>query len=136
MDMNSVSVVGRLTRDPETRQAASGNTVANLRLAVNTRGRDQEGNWGDTPNFFDVVFFGATADLVERSLTRGSRIGVTGRLRWREWETSAGDKRQSVEIVGNDMFFLDAKGETPQRSDSDLPVAPAAKPAVDDDIPF
>ncbi len=152
-DLNRVTLVGRLTRDPELRHTAGGQAVCSIRLAVSSRGRDDSGNWSDRANYFDITLFGRTAETASNYLSKGRRIGVDGRLSWREWEAQDGGKRQSVEVVANDIFFLDSRGDsgeggggaergswsTPAPA-SDLPVdtsdlRPAA-PADDDDIPF
>jgi single-strand DNA-binding protein len=155
-DLNRVTLVGRLTRDPELRHTAGGQSVCSIRLAVSSRGRDESGNWSDRANYFDVTVFGRTAETASNYLSKGRRIGVDGRLSWREWEAQDGGKRQSVEVVANDIFFLDSRGDSGEGSSSggggadrgwgtaapatDLPVdtsdlRPAA-PADDDDIPF
>ena len=157
-DLNRVTLVGRLTRDPEMRHTAGGDAICSMRLAVSSRARDEGGNWGDRSNYFDVTVFGRQAETASTYLAKGRRIGVDGRLSWREWQTQDGSKRQSVEVIANDVFFLDSRGEggggaggggdhqqgagwspTPAPT-GDLPVnrsdmAPA-KPAADDDIPF
>ncbi len=149
-DLNRVTLVGRLTRDPELRHTAGGDAVCSMRLAVSSRSRGDDGQWGDKSNYFDVVVFGRQAETASNYLAKGRRIGVDGRLSWREWEAKdGGGKRQSTEIVANDIFFLDSRGEgggggegggwSPPAG-SDLPVdtsdmTPAA-PAGDDDIPF
>lgn len=155
-DLNRVTLVGRLTRDPELRHTGAGQAVCAIRLAVSSRGRDDSGNWADKPNYFDVTVFGRQAETASTYLAKGRRIGVDGRLSWREWEAQDGGKRQSVEVVANDIFFLDSRGDegggggyggggggnwssTP--TGGDLPVdtsdmRPAGGPADDDDIPF
>jgi single-strand DNA-binding protein len=154
-DLNRVTLVGRLTRDPEVRHLRSGDPVASMRLAVSSRGRDDGGQWTDRPNYFDVTVFGRQAETVSNYLAKGRRIGVDGRLSWREWEAQDGTKRQSVEVIANDIFFLDNRGEgeggggggwsaqaAPASPGGDLPVdtsdlsSPAPAPAGDDDIPF
>ena len=156
-DLNRVTLVGRLTRDPELRHTAGGQAVCSIRFAVSSRGRDDSGNWSDRANYFDVTVFGRTAETASNYLAKGRRIGVDGRLSWREWEAQDGGKRQSVEVVANDIFFLDSRGEGGEGGGyssqgasqggwsspapvSDLPVdtsdlQPIA-PADDDDIPF
>ena len=158
-DLNRVTLVGRLTRDPEMRHTAGGDAICSIRLAVSSRARDEGGNWGDRSNYFDVTVFGRQAETASTYLAKGRRIGVDGRLSWREWQTQDGSKRQSVEVIANDLFFLDSRGEggggsgggggdyqqgagwSPAPAPTgDLPVnrsdmAPA-KPAADDDIPF
>ena len=101
-DLNRVTLIGRLTRDPELRHSRSGDAIASLRIAVNSRARGDGGEWTDKPNFFDVSVFGRQAETVSNYMAKGRRIGIDGRLQWREWETQDGSKRQSVEVVAND----------------------------------
>jgi single-strand DNA-binding protein len=155
-DLNRVTIIGRLTRDPELRHTRSGDPIASMRIAVNSRGRDDGGQWTDKPNFFDVTVFGRQAETVTNYMAKGRRIGVDGRLQWREWEAQDGTKRQSVDVVANDVFFLDGRDgndgggggggwssqSAPATPGGDLPVdtsdlsSPAPAPAGDDDIPF
>ena len=153
-DLNRVTLIGRLTRAPELRHTRSGDAIASLRVAVNGRARDEGGQWVDKPNFFDVSVFGRQAETVANYMAKGRRIGIDGRLQWREWEAQDGTKRQSVDVVANDVFFLDSRGDgdgggggwssqaTPASPGGDLPVdtsdisSPAPAPAGDDDIPF
>ena len=157
-DLNRVTLIGRLTRDPELRHTASGDPLCNLRIAVNSRSRDDSGNWGDRPNFFDVVVFGRQAESVSQYMSKGRRIGVDGALSWREWESQDGGKRQSAEVRARDIFFLDSRGEgggdggsyqsgsgwsdqAPATGQAaDVPVDTSdmsgSAPAADDDIPF
>ena len=157
-DLNRVTLVGRLTRDPELRHTGGGDPICSIRLAVSSRARDEGGNWGDRSNYFDVTVFGRQAQTAADYLAKGRRIGVDGRLSWREWQAQDGTKRQSVEVIANDIFFLDSRGEggeqgggggggwsqqappaSPAGGGGDLPVdrsdmQPAT--AADDDIPF
>ncbi len=153
-DLNRVTLIGRLTRDPELRHTRAGDAIASLRVAVNGRARDEGGQWVDKPNFFDVSVFGRQAETVANYMAKGRRIGIDGRLQWREWEAQDGTKRQSVDVVANDVFFLDSRGDgdgggggwssqaAPASPGGDLPVdtsdlsSPAPAPVGDDDIPF
>jgi single-strand DNA-binding protein len=110
-DLNRVTLVGRLTRDPELRHTGGGDPICSIRLAVSSRARDESGNWGDRSNYFDVTVFGRQAQTAADYLAKGRRIGVDGRLSWREWQAQDGSKRQSVEVIANDLFFLDSRGE-------------------------
>ena len=110
-DLNRVTLVGRLTRDPEMRSLPGGDPVMSMRLAVSSRQRDPDGQWGDKSNYFDVTLFGRRAEALSSFLAKGTRIGIDGRLSWREWQTQDGSKRQSVEIVANDLFLLDGRRE-------------------------
>ena len=134
-DLNRVTLVGRLTRDPELRHTASGDGIASLRLACSSRGRDENGQWTDKPNYFDVTVFGRQAESVAQYMGKGRRVGVDGRLQWREWEAQDGSRRQAVEVVAQDVFFLDSaqdRDTAPAQGGG----APTPKPTRDDDIPF
>ena len=105
-DTNRVILVGRLTRDPELRALASGQSVCGLRLASN--GLRKEGDaYEERPNYFDISVFGAQGENVDRYLRKGSRVVIDGRLEWSEWETSDQQKRQAVSIVAFAVQFLD-----------------------------
>jgi single-strand DNA-binding protein len=153
-NINRVIITGNLTADPELRSLPSGTSVCKLRVACNTRRKDNStGEWVDKPNYFDVTVWGAQGENCARYLSRGRPVAIDGRLEWREWETQEGNKRQSIDIIADAVQFLGGRddngggggGFTPR---SDIPVdtgdfaaAPsgggrsAAAPA-DDDIPF
>ena len=95
-DLNSVTIVGRLTRDAEQRQAGE-TSIQSMRLAYSTR-KKTAGEWGDVSGYIDVTLFGREG--LAQYLTKGVRIGVTGRLAWREFTTQAGEKKQTTEIGG------------------------------------
>jgi single-strand DNA-binding protein len=109
-NINRVVLVGRLTRDPETRAIPSGRTLCSLRVACNGLRRDEEGGYSEKPNFFDVSVFGPQAENVERYLNKGSKVAIDGRLEWREWETDDQQRRQAVSIVADSVEFLDGAG--------------------------
>jgi single-strand DNA-binding protein len=105
--INSVVIVGNLTRDPELRATPSGTSVCSLRVAVNDRVKDPNtGEWGDKPNYFDVDVFGGQGERCAQYLSRGRQVAVSGRLRWREWEAQDGQKRQAVSIVADNVQFI------------------------------
>ncbi len=108
--INRVVLVGRLTRDPDLRALPSGRSVCTLRIACNGSRIDADGERHERPSYFDVSTFGATAESVARFLHRGSRVGVDGRLEWREWETAEHERRQAVSVVSDVVQFLDAPG--------------------------
>jgi single-strand DNA-binding protein len=150
-NLNRVVLTGNLTHDPELRSLPSGTSVCKLRVACNTRRKDNAtGEWVDKPNYFDVTVWGAQGENCARFLTRGRPVGIDGRLEWREWETQDGQKRQSVEIIADAVQFLggrdDAGGGNGFTPRSDVPVDTAdfqpagarsgASAPSDDDIPF
>lgn len=133
MNLNTVTLTGRLTRDPE---SFADGKVVKLGLAVDGREKNGE-SWEDRPDFFDVTCFGRTAENVIAYLSKGSAVAISGRLRQDRWETDSGDKRSKVIVIANVVQFLDSKGDdsgsngsTSQTSD------PAPASAGDDDIPF
>jgi single-strand DNA-binding protein len=101
---NQITIVGNLTDDPELRYTANGAAVANFTVAYSTRIRDAAGNWtdGDT-SFFRVNVWRALAENAAESLTRGTRVVVTGRLKQRSWENQEGEKRSMIEIEADDV---------------------------------
>ena len=101
-DINRVTLVGRLTRDPELRHLPSGTPVLEMGVAVNGRMQDDAGNWVDKPNFFDVKVYGNQAEMLSQHLAKGRRIGIDGRLDWRSWEAQDGTKRSRVDVVARD----------------------------------
>jgi single-strand DNA-binding protein len=109
--INRVILVGRLTRDPELRQLASGSSVCGLRIACNAARRDAEGEYQAKSNFFDVSVFGAAVENVSRYTYKGSRVAIDGRLEWREWETTDQQKRQAVSVIADTVLFLDGPGQ-------------------------
>ena len=101
---NQITIVGNITDDPELRYTANGAAVANFTVAHSTRIRDAAGNWadGDT-SFFRVNVWRSLAENAAESLTRGTRVVVTGRLKQRSWENQEGEKRSMIEIEADDV---------------------------------
>ncbi len=150
-NLNRVVITGNLTRDPELRSLSSGTSVCSLRIASNTRRKDNAtGEWADKPNYFDVTVWGAQGENCARFLSKGRPVAIDGRLDWREWETPEGQKRQAVQIVADSVQFLGGRddagngnGFTPRSDvpvdDQDFKVSQASHAgagATDDDIPF
>jgi single-strand DNA-binding protein len=155
-NINRVVLTGNLTRDPELRSTASGMSVCSLRVACNTRRKNNAtGDWEDKPNYFDVTVWGAQGENCARFLSKGRPVAIDGRLEWREWEErETGNKRQAIDIIADAVQFLggrdDAQGGGGFTPRSDVPVnesdfqQPVAAPAgggggsaaSDDDIPF
>ena len=121
--INRAVLVGRLTRDPEMRALPTGTSVCSMRIACNSRKREGE-TWVDRPNYFDVSAFGGAAESIADFMRKGSRVGVDGRLEWREWETTDGQRRQAVSIVADTVQFLDGPSTHPDDADVDLSADP------------
>jgi single-strand DNA-binding protein len=145
-NINSVVLVGNLTKDPELRHTPAGTAVTTLWLAVNDRVKRGE-EWQDAAYYFDVTVWGRDAENCEKFLAKGRPVGVQGKLTWREWDAQDGTKRQSVEVTANNIQFLgsregggggDGGGQfvpqgaaQPAAQSADFPSS-----AADDDIPF
>ena len=110
-NINRVVLVGNLTKDPELRHTPSGTAVCSLRIAVNSRRRDESGQWVDKPNYFDVSIFGNQAESSAQYLSKGRPVGIDGRLDWREWEAQDGSKRQAVQVIAESVQFLGGRGD-------------------------
>jgi single-strand DNA-binding protein len=108
--INSVVLVGNLTRDPELRHTASGYSVADFRIAVSDR-RKVNGEWGEVPYYFNVTVWGNQGEACATYLRRGSKVGVQGKLTWREWDAQDGTKRQAVDVEAFSVQFLTPRGE-------------------------
>ncbi len=103
-NLNSITVVGNITRDPEMRFTPSGVSKVTFGVAVNRSWRNQQTNdWEEQTSFFNVVCWRELADNVGASLKKGTRVIVTGRLEQRSWETEQGDKRSVIEIVADEV---------------------------------
>ena len=144
-NINRVVLVGNLTRDPELRHTPGGTPVCSLRIAVNSRRKDESGQWVDKPNYFSISVFGNQAESCTQYLSKGRPVAIDGRLEWREWQAQDGAKRESVEVVADSVQFLGSRGDggggdgganqfvpagAGSESSADFPAA------ADDDIPF
>lgn len=107
--LNQVTLMGNLTRDPELRQTPNGQTVTNFSLALNRSYKDQSGEWQEVTDYIDIVCWGPLAERVAQYLSKGRRCLVQGRLQSRSWEQD-GQKRNKVEVLANDVTFLDSRG--------------------------
>jgi single-strand DNA-binding protein len=155
-NINRVIITGNLTRDPELKTLAeTGMNVCSLRIACNGRRKNNTtGQWEDQPNYFDVTVWGQQGDNCARYLTKGRGVAIDGRLRWREWTSPEGQKRQGVDIIAETVQFLGGRDDagapngngfssSPRAVESDIPVdtadfvgAASGGAAADDDIPF
>ena len=107
--LNQVTLMGNLTRDPELRQTPTGQNVCIFSLALNRSYKDASGEWQEATDYIDIVAWGPLAERVSQYLTKGRRCLVQGRLQSRSWEQD-GQKRNKVEVLANDVTFLDSRG--------------------------
>jgi single-strand DNA-binding protein len=103
-DTNSITISGNITREPEMRYTPSGVSKVSFGVAVNRSWRNQQTQeWEEQTSFFNVVAWRQLAENCGASLTKGSRVVVSGRLEQRSWETEQGEKRSIVEVVADDV---------------------------------
>lgn len=107
--LNTVVLIGRLTRDPELRYTQSGKAVATVRLAVDRGTTNPQGE--RETDFIDVVVWDKQAETVANYLQKGRLVAVQGRLQIRQYETQEGQKREKAEVVANTVRFLDKAGD-------------------------
>jgi single-strand DNA-binding protein len=108
--VNQVILLGNLTRDPELRQTPTGQSVCSFSLALNRAYKGQNGEWQEATDYIDCVAWGPLAERVSQYLQKGRRALVQGRLQSRSWEQE-GQKRSKVEVLANDVTFVDSRGE-------------------------
>jgi single-strand DNA-binding protein len=160
-NINRVIITGNLTRDPELRSLQSGMSVCSLRVATNTRRKDnQSGEWVDKANYFSVTVWGRQGENAAQYLSKGRPVAIDGRLEWREYTDKDGNKREAIDIIADNVQFLSSPegfngggggADNGFTARSDIPVstddfAPApvggggggggGDAAPDDDIPF
>jgi single-strand DNA-binding protein len=129
--LNQVTLMGNLTRDPELRQTPTGQNVTSFSLALNRSYKDASGEWKEVTDYIDIVCWGPLAERVAQYMSKGRRCLVQGRLQSRSWEQD-GQKRSKVEVLANDVTFLDSRGEGGEGSYGGGSAAPAPASASDD----
>ena len=141
-DINSVTLQGRFTRDPELKTLPSGTDVVEMGIAVNYS-RKVEEEWVDEASFFEVVLYGGRAEVVANKGRKGDTVTVLGRLSQDKWETPEGDKREKIRVIaqniGGELFYRKADGsDTPEKEAADAPASGGQndEAAGDDGIPF
>ena len=125
-DINQLTISGNLTTDPELRQLSSGHALCKIRIAHNERRKLQSGDWIDNPHYFDVTIWNGLGEWVAGHIAKGDKIVIAGRLRWREYQTADGDKRQAIDITADSIVPIPR----------DSSPSAATTNANEDDIPF
>jgi single-strand DNA-binding protein len=136
-DANKVILIGRLTRDPEVRDAGQ-SKVADCGLATNRRFNTSSGEKREEVCFVDLTAWNRTAELMGEYLKKGAQVYVEGRLQLDTWQDrNTQENRSKLKVVVENLQFLDRKGETVPQGEEQAPAAaPAAAPRDDDAIPF
>ncbi|MDO5152208.1 MAG: single-stranded DNA-binding protein [Eubacteriales bacterium] len=113
--LNHITIMGRLTRDPELRRTGSGIAVASFTVAVDRDFGGRDGGERET-DFIDCVAWRQTGEFVSKYFTKGSMIVVSGRLQIRNWTDKEGNKRRSAEVVADNVYFGESKRSSESNS--------------------
>lgn len=104
-DINTATLIGRLTRDEELKYTPGGMAIGNISVAINRKVKKGQ-EWVDESNFFDVVIFGKQAENLKQYLTKGKQVGITGFLKQERWTDQNGMARSAVKIYAEDIQLL------------------------------
>ena len=105
--LNQITIMGRLTKDPELRRTQSGTAVTSFTLAVDRDFKEQDGN--RKTDFIECVGWRGTAEFIVKHLNKGRAVVVDGRLQIREWKDKDGNNRNSAEVIVDSVYFADSK---------------------------
>ncbi len=123
--LNHITIMGRLTRDPELRRTGSGIAVASFSLAVDRDFSPRDGGERET-DFIDCVAWRQTGEFVSKYFTKGRMAVVSGRLQIRSWTDKDGNKRRTAEVVADNVYFGDSRRDSDSGNSGSYGSAPAA----------
>lgn len=134
--MNSVQLIGRLTRDPEIRYTDVGASIARFGLAVGRRFKQENGADAD---FINIVAFGKTAEFIEKYFHKGMKIALNGRIQTGSYTDKDGKKVYTTDIVAENVEFCESKG-TSSNNDDPAPASDgdfmSVPDGIEDELPF
>lgn len=131
--LNTVTIIGRITKDPEIRYTQTQKAVVSFSLAVERDFKDQSGN--KQTDFINIVAWGKTAEFIGKYVGKGRLLGVAGRLEVRTYNDRNGNKQYVTEVIANNVYALDSARQTQQ--EQGYTEAPMAEIDDDDaDLPF
>jgi single-strand DNA-binding protein len=142
MNLNKVFLIGRLTKDPEIKTLPSGKTLCQISIATDRFYTDKEGNKRQETEFHNVILFGRLSEIASQYLKKGSLVFIEGRLRTRNWEDEAGNKRSRTEIIAERMQLGPkaalTKEELPpiEEEKEEIPIIEEEEEINIEDIPF
>ena len=141
--MNKVSLVGRLTRDPEVRYTTGENAsaIARFSVAVNRRFKNAEGNY--EADFINCLAFGKSAEFIEKYFRKGMAIGLTGRIQTGSYTNKDGQKVYTTDVVVEETEFVESKGDNGTSNNAPSRPAPSNNDGfmnipdgIDEELPF
>lgn len=125
--LNHITIMGRLTRDPELRRTGSGIAVTSFTIAVD---RDyKSGNNEKEVDFIDCIAWRQTGEFMAKYFTKGRMAVVSGRLQTRGWTDKNGNKRKATEVIAENVYFGDSKSESQNAQPAVNPYLPPASPS-------
>ena len=127
--MNKVLLIGRMTKDPETRYTQSGTAVATFTLAVDRRFK-KDGQ--PSADFISCVAWNKLAEVIANNLAKGRKVGIEGRLQVRSYDAQDGSKRYVTEVIVDELDFCDSKSTANKPNINGMPAAPD----ITEEIPF
>ena len=133
--INKHILIGRVGQEPEVRHLDNGMAVANFSVATNKKFKDKNGEKKEITDWHNVVFWGATAEVVEKYVKKGSLLYIEGEVRTRSWDDKDGKTHYTKETIGNVMQMLGGRSdrqETPPPTENDMP----ENSSEEDDLPF
>jgi single-strand DNA-binding protein len=147
MNLNRVTLAGRLTRDVELKTTQGNNSVASFGLAVNRQWKDASGEKQEEVTYIDCTAWGKTAEAMAKFLAKGRPVYVEGRLKLDQWEDKDGGKRSKLSVVVESFQFIDNKQDggtapapAPARTTNNRTPARSTitnhPPMTEEDIPF
>lgn len=119
--MNTVHLLGNLTRDPQLSYLPSQTPVVEFGMAMNRKFKKQDGSSGEEVCFVDCLMFGKRAEVINKYLNKGDKLLVTGRLKFESWETKAGDKRNKLKVLVENFEFVGTSERAQEKPDIDNP---------------
>ncbi len=138
--LNKVFLMGNLTRDPELKYTATGKALVSFGIAVSRSWTDDLGQKKEDVCFVDVGMFGKRAEIINEYFGKGSPIFIEGRLRFRQWETPDGQKRNALSVNATDFQFIGQTKKGGKKKEETTPgmspSASASGPIDEEEIPF
>jgi single-strand DNA-binding protein len=147
-DLNKAMIIGRLTRDPESRNIPTGQLVSSFSVATSRNWKDKSGAKQEKVEFHNVVAWGKLAEICKQYLNKGKKVLIEGRLQTRSWDDQNGQKKYKTEIIAENMQMLDSlssgtnnasgTNNTSKKEDSnELPMIDLEEEEINiEDVPF
>lgn len=137
--LNCVTIGGNLTRDAALKTTDSGFSILEFGVAVNeSRKNQQTGEWDEYPNYVDCKVLGKRAESLERFLSRGTYVALTGRLHQSRWQNKDGQNRSRLEVVVDEIHFETRRDDSDEydQQQAEMYADSVAQDVYDEDIPF